>query len=186
MNYREAKEKVLALIEELNLNEATMTSDPDIAAKLPHVMTQVMFELCRFKKIPKYAETQVKAGQVMEFLDFESVVGYEVYQIEKISGVKYQSKADGTVIKFTEDGLAEIEAYVYPERITSSTPDTYEFDLSADVMEILPYGVAADLLKSDISTNYGKVYADRYREMMERLDSRYTMPSISIDGGVMF
>ena len=94
-------------------------------------------------------------------------------------------KANGTVLKILESGTAEIDVFVYPERITEKTKDkAYEFELSNDVLEIMPYGIAADLLKSDVSTEYGVVYANRYREMLSELDPRYQMNSIYIDGGV--
>jgi hypothetical protein len=48
----------------------------------------------------------------------------------------------------------------------------------------MPYGVAADLLKSDVSAEYGAIYATRYKEMLQMLDPRYQMNSITIEGGV--
>ena len=62
--------------------------------------------------------------------------------------------------------------------------DNYEFELSADALEIMPYGVAADLLKSDVSNNYGQIYSQRYESMLQRLDPRYSMGSIYIEGGL--
>ena len=63
---------------------------------------------------------------------------------------------------------------------------SYEFELPADVLEIMPYGIAGDLLKSDISTEYGSIYSTRYETMLQRLDPRYQMTSIYIEGGVNF
>jgi hypothetical protein len=51
------------------------------------------------------------------------------------------------------------------------------------VLEILPYGVAADLLKSDVSAEYGSVYATRYENMLQRLDPRNHLTSVVIEGG---
>jgi hypothetical protein len=111
-------------------------------------------------------------------------VNADVYQISLVGGVNAIPKADGTVYKVMEDGTAEVECYVYPKRITQENEKTYEFDLSPDVLEIMPYGIAADLLKSDISSEYGSIYATRYETMLQRLDPRHQMPSISIEGGV--
>lgn len=185
MTLLEMKKKVLGLIEELNPNSELLTDDPDIATKINEVINQVMFELVRFKKIPRYIEMAVSAGAVIEFADIERVVGNEVYQILKVGGVKHQYKADGTVIKVLETGTAEIECYVYPERITETTKDkAYEFELSNDVLEIMPYAIAADLLKSDVSAEYGNIYATRFAEMKQELDPRYHMNSVYIEGGV--
>lgn len=185
MTLLEMKKKVLGLIEELNPNSELLTDDPDISTKINDVINQVMFELVRMKKLPKYVEMEVAAGDVIEFVDIEKACGYEIFQIDKVGGVSYEPKADGTVLKMLEAGTAEIECYVYPERITATTKDrAYEFEVSSDVLEVMPYGVAADLLKSDVSSNYGAVYATRYETMLQRLDPRYQMPSIYIEGGV--
>lgn len=185
MKLYELKKKTLALIEELNPQSELLTDDPDISAKHNDVINQIMFELARIKKIPRYIEMTVKAGDTITFEDLENECGSVVYQLDKVEGVKHTFKADGTVIKVLSDGTAEIEVYVYPERITEKTKDSaYEFELSEDVLEIAPYGIAADLLKSDISANYGSVYAERYEAMLNRLDPRYKMTSVYIEGGI--
>lgn len=184
MTLGEMKKKVLGLIEELNPDSPLLTDDPDISTKINDVTNQIMFELARMKKIPKYVELPVTAGDMIEFADIEKKCGYEIYQIGLISGVHYAPKADGTVIKILETGTAEIDCFVYPERITSKTKDNaYEFELSPDALEIMPYGIAGDLLKSDVSTEYGSIYATRYESMLQRLDPRYMMSSIYIEGG---
>lgn len=185
MTLLEMKKKVLGLIEELNPNSELLTDDPDISTKINDVTNQIMFELARMKKIPKYVELAVNAGDVIEFADIERKCGYEIYQIGLVGGVAFTPKADGTVLKILESGTAEIDCFVYPERITDKTKDrAYEFELSPDVLEVMPYGIAGDLLKSDVSTEYGSVYSTRYEGMLQRLDSRYSMNSIYIEGGV--
>ena len=186
MTLLEMKKKVLGLIEELNPSSELLTEDPDISTKINDVINQIMFELVRFKKIPKYVEMEVAAGDTISFEDIEKECGYEVYQLGTICGVNYTPKANGTVLKILESGTAEIDVYVYPERITEKTKDkAYEFELSNDVLEIMPYGVAADLLKSDISADYGRIYEARYRGMIQELDPRYQMTSIYIEGGAL-
>lgn len=185
MTLLEMKKKVLGLIEELNPNSELLTDDPDISTKINDVTNQIMFELARMKKLPKYVELDVTAGDVIEFADIEKKCGYEIYQIGLVGGVQFTPKADGTVLKILESGTAEIDCFVYPERITEKTKDkAYEFELPPDVLEIMPYGIAGDLLKSDVSTEYGSVYATRYESMLQRLDPRYGMSSIYIEGGV--
>lgn len=185
MTLQEMKKKVLGLIEELNPNSELLTDDPDISTKINDVINQIMFELCRMKKIPQYVEMEVTAGDRITFEDIEKECGYVVYQIGMVGGVNVSVKGNGTILKVLESGTAEIDVFVYPERITEKTKDkAYEFELPDDLLEIMPYGVAADLLKSDVSTEYGSVYATRYESMLQRLDPRYNMTSIYIDGGV--
>lgn len=184
MTLLDMKTKVLRLVEELNPNSEVLTDDPDIAAKINDVINQVMFELARFKKIPKYAEIEVSKGDLITFETLEKEFGYEIYQIDSVCGVSFTPKANGTVLKILEDGVAEIDCFVYPERITDKTKDkAYEFELSPDVLEIMPYGVAGDLLKSDVSAEYGSIYANRYEQMKQLLDSRYQMPIFTVEGG---
>lgn len=185
MTLGEMKKKVLSLIEELNPLSEYLTDDPDIKAKINEVINQIMFELARYKKIPKYVEIPVSEGDSLEFADIEEVLGYEIYQIDIITGVRYVPKASGTVMKMLETGTAEINCFIYPERIMEKTKDkAYEFEQSSDVLEVMPYGVAGDLLKSDVSTEYGAIYSNRYQEMLTRLDHRYQMPTMYIDGGI--
>ncbi len=184
MTLQEMKKKVLGLIEELNPLSEYLTDDPDIQAKINDVINQILYEMARFKKIPKYVEVPVSEGDVLDFSDIERECGYEIYQIDLVCGVRYVPKANGTVLKMLESGTAEIDCFVYPERITEKTKGNYEFELSPDALEIMPYGIAGDLLKSDVSTDYGSVYAVRYQEMLQRLDHRYQMPTVYIEGGV--
>lgn len=184
MTLLELKKKVLALIEELNPDSELLTDDPDISAKLNEVVNQVMFELARLKKIPKYVEMDVSEGDLVTFADIESECGYEIFQIGTVGGVRYAPKADGTVLKMLESGIAEINCYVYPERITEKTKDkAYEFELTADALEIMPYGIAGDLLKSDVSADYGNTYAARYESLKQMLDPRYQTTTVFIEGG---
>ena len=185
MTLLEMKKKVLALIEELNPDSELLTDDPDISAKINEVINQVMFELVRMKKNAKYIEMEVTYGDIIEFADLEKECGYEIYQVNLFGGVNYTSKANGTAFKILETGTAEVDVFVYPERITEKTKDkAYEFELSNDALEIMPYGVAGDLLKSDVSAEYGNIYSTRYETMLQRLDPRYQMTSVYIEGGI--
>lgn len=178
------KRKVLALIEELEEGAEGMTKDVDIRVKFNDVANQILYELARLKKIPRYVEMAVDAGDVVQLSDISAECGREVFQLGNIGGADCRLRASGTVLKVKESGTLEIDCFVYPERITDETGDSYEFELSDDALEIMPYGIAADLLKSDVSTDYGTIYQSRYETMLQRLDSRYVMPGIRMEGGV--
>lgn len=184
MTLLEMKTKVLGLIEELNEDSEFLTDDPDIKTKINDVINQILYEVSRMKKIPQYVEMAVTEGDRITFADIEAETGFEVYQLGTVAGVNYVPKGNGTILKFLESGIAEIDFFSYPERITSATKDSYEFEISPDVLEIMPYGIAADLLKSDVSAEYGSIYATRYESMLQRLDPRYHMTSVYIEGGV--
>lgn len=184
MTLNEMKKKVLGLIEELNPESELLTDDPDISTKINDVINQVLFELARLKKIPFYVEIEVQEGNLLNFEAIGDACDHEIYQVATFGGVKYAPKANGTVFKILESGTAEVDCFVYPERIKDNTAGGYEFELSADALEIMPYGIAGDLLKSDVSAGYGNIYAKRYEEMIQRLDPRNHINSMSIEGGV--
>ena len=106
----------------------------------------------------------------------------DLYQLMNIRGVSTDILNDK--IFFNEDGEAKIFYYKYPKQITNETDDSYKFELPTDLLEIMPYGVAGDILKSDVSSQYGAVYSARYREMLQTLDPRYGTGIVEITGGI--
>ena len=187
MTLQEMKKKVLRMIEEISDNPS-LTDDPDIAAKLNDVINQVMFELARMKKIPALAiETITEDDLTLDLSTVNSFYQLDNMRFTNADGDELEYDLFGTNAAFPEAGTAKIYYYKYPERILDSTDDTtYEFELSEDALEIMPYGVAADLLKSDVSNNYGQVYESRYKEMLQILDSRYSTGQIYIESEVLF
>lgn len=184
MTLKEMKKKVLGMIEELNPDSELLTDDPDISTKINDVINQIQYELARLKKIAMYVEIDVQEGDLLNFETIGTEVDHDIYQVATVGGVKYVPKANGTILKILESGTAEIDCFVYPEAITDKTPASYEFELSMDALEIMPYGVAGDLLKSDVSAGYGNIYSARYENMIQRLDPRNHINSMTIEGGV--
>lgn len=178
MTLEEMKIKVYALIEEYDEGEEDLTADQDLALKMNHVINQIQNELARFKKIPAVATREVTEGEELNL----SRIDKDIYQLNIIKGV--DADVIGDTVYFNESGTARIFYFVYPEQINEDTEDDFTFDLSTDVLEIMPYGVAGDLLKSDVSSQYGAVYAARYREMIQELDPRYSMGSVYIGEGI--
>ena len=190
MTLGDLKKKTLALIEEINPNVSELTDDPDIEAKLPYVINQVLHELARFKKIPAYEIREVEKDEILDLTtlgrdeDAEEPDTRNIfYQLNIIRDVEYEN-LDDTHVKFLEDGTALIKYYKYPINITTDTADTTTLDLSDDALEIAPYGIAADVLKADVSNQYGVIYANRYKEMLQTLDSRYSLGSVEFEGGI--
>ena len=179
MTLLEMKKKVLKLIEEINTDDSEkITDDIDIENKLVDVTNQIMFELCRIKKLPAYETIEVKENEEIE-LEKELK---NFYQLEAIRGVQFEEY--GNLIIFNEAGTAKIYYFKYPKRITAENEANYKFEISDDVLEIMPYGIAADILKSDVSNQYGKIYENRYMELKQGLDPRYNTGSVYIEGGI--
>ncbi len=178
MTLLDIKKKVLQLIEEIDDTQDSLTSDPDIASKLNSVINAVMFELARMKKIPA---SKVESVTVGELFDMNTLDNFYQLRLLRFEG---EYEIIDNLVVFKDNGEATFIYYKYPEAITDETADDYEFELSQDALEILPYGVAGDLLKSDVSTEYGAIYSQRYETMLQRLDPRYSLDSIVIEGGI--
>lgn len=179
MTLKEQKSKVLRMIEEISPSNSLLTDDPDIAEKINDVINQIQNELARIKKIPAKKTLEVTKGQEISLKD----IAKDIFQLNIIREV--ENTPIGDTIIFNSSGVANIYYYRYPKQITKETNDEdYEFELTTDCLEIMPYGVAGDLLKSDISANYGRIYSDRYESMLQRLDPRYHTGSIFIGSDV--
>lgn len=178
MNLGEMKAKIYSMIEEYDENEENLTADEDFALKINSVINQIQNEICRVKKLPAYTTKEVEEGQELLFTD----IAKDIYQLNIVKGVDTDTLDDRVICN--ETGTAKIYYYKYPEQIDMETDDEFEIKLSIDVLEIIPYGVAGDLLKSDVSSQYGTIYSARYKELLQQLDPRYNSNSVFIDGGV--
>lgn len=191
MTLEQMKYKVLRLIEETN-EGSTYTDDPDIQLKLNDVINQIMFELARMKKIPEKLEQDFDSEYIAEhgleynLKDIENFYQLDNIRFTDLSGAEREIDVNMNYYKIPEEGHITIYYYKYPERITDDTNDTdYIFELSDDALEILPYGAAADILKSDVSNSYGQIYQQRYETMLQRLDSRYNTGTVYIEANGM-
>ena len=171
------------MIEEISDNSEVYTDDPDLETKLNTIINQVMFEIARMKKIHAIEKIEIpNTGLEYDLNELESF--FQLDHIIYTDNNKNELEYDlfGNLVNFENEGKATIYYYKYPKRIKEDTIDTtYKFELSEDAMQVLPYGVAADLLKSDVSANYGQIYANRYNELLQRLDPRYSMSNIYFD-----
>ncbi len=184
MTLLEVKKKVLQLIEEIDDTQPSLTNDPDIEKKLNTVINAIQFELARMKKIHTSTTEEVTADEPFDMTLLPDFYQLRLLRFKNAYGEDSSYELVENMVLFSEDGEATFFYYKYPETITEDTPDNYEFELSADALEILPYGVAGDLLKSDVSTEYGAIYSTRYESMLQRLDPRYSMESVFVEGGV--
>lgn len=178
MNLGEMKAKIYSMIEEYNENEENLTEDDDLALKMNSIINQIQNEICRLKKLPAYITKEVEEGQELLFKD----IAKDIYQLNIVKGVDTDTLSDRVICN--ETGTAKIYYYKYPEQIDMETEDEFVMDLPIDVLEVIPYGVAGDLLKSDVSSQYGTIYSARYKELLQQFDTRYNTNSVFIDGGV--
>ncbi len=179
MYLSEIKKRVYALIEELNPDSEYLTDDVDYQAKINYCIDSIQNELARIKRIARVETMNVKKGDSINL--YEELQNF--YKLGKIEGVNYD--IFNNIVTFEEDGEVTIYYYKYPKKITADTKDEeYKFELSQDVLEIMPYGVAGDLLKADISAQYGQVYTNAYNQALQRLDISTSDTTYQIVGGI--
>ena len=165
MTLREMKDRVLSLIEEINPESEYLTDDPDIQEKINFVIDMKQHELARIKRLAASEKiTATKDKQIDLYDEYDNF-----YKLKNISGVSYTLFEN--LVTFNEDGEAIVNYWRYPKKIDKETDmDKYKMELSMDALEIMPYGVAADILKSDVSAQYGRVYEQAYQNALQMLD----------------
>ena len=72
-----------------------------------------------------------------------------------------------------------LEYYAYPTLIDQDTDDDFVLELDQDVLMILPYAVASDILKTDPSADYTAFQAD-YRRLLDNLNTSNQTPKVVI------
>lgn len=185
MTLKEMQKKVLALIEEVSTSENKLTDDPDIEAKLNDVINQINIELSRMKRIPAQ-ESMTITETSLEF-DMKDLDGFYILDSLKFvddQGNEEEADIFGNFVSFPCAGKAKFNYYKLPDEINSRTSGSYTFELDDDALAIMPYGVAGDILKSDVSNQYGTVYSNRYEELKQGLDPRNSYGQIYIEGGI--
>lgn len=179
MTLREMKDRVLSLIEEINPESEYLTDDPDIQEKINYVIDMKQHELARVKRLAATDTFNVKKNSQTDL--YEDYPDF--YKLKNITGVSYT--LFDNLVTFEEDGEATINYWRYPKLITKDTDmDKYKMELSRDVLEIMPYGVAADILKSDVSAQYGRVYEQAYQNALQVLDVNTSEGIYEIKGGI--
>ena len=84
----------------------------------------------------------------------------------------------------TQRDIENLKIFAGSETIYGMNEDeNYAFELDTVLLEIMPYGIAADLLKMDMISSYGRHFYERYLEMKNNIDPRKTKGIIRIEGG---
>ena len=199
MTAKEMKIKTFSLIEEYYPEKETLADDQDVNYKINGVINSIMLDLMKYRPIiDKYSITVTETN---ESLAFSSIPNF--YQLDSILDVDYKIIANYEIVfNFDEETLpktVDIYYYKYPElmelefeatetqtkdQVSAEYDESFEFEQDPDILEIMPYGIAADLLKMDMISNYGSYFYQRYTELKQMIDSRKTKGLVTITGGV--
>lgn len=195
MTLKEMKQKTFSLIEEYYPEQKGLAEDEDVLNKINGVVNQIQMDLMKYRKIDASKEIIINKED-KKIINISEVLN-DCYQLKSFvfsENIEYETPNDDTLI-LPEDfeGKFTIYYFRYPKLVQISFNDEEEskkydeefnFDLDLILLEIMPYGIAADLLKMDMISSYGRYFYERYMEMKNNIDSRKSGGLIKIEGGI--
>lgn len=191
MTLKEMKIKTFSLIEEYYPELKGFAEDEDVLNKINGVVNQIQMDLMTHRKINSYKTFNI-TKEDYHTINLKNKIN-DLYQIRSISLEDYNMpNEDILVLPDDFEGSFNVYYYKYPtlvevtfdtEKERLEEDEDYEFELEPVLLEIMPYGIASDLLKMDMISNYGKYFYERYLEMKNKIDPRRTSGTIRITGG---
>ena len=199
MTAKEMKIKTFSLIEEYYPERAELADDQDVIYKINGVINSIMLDLMKYRKIPaKYSYTLNENNKTLALSSIP-----DFYQLNTIPNIEYDIVGNFEILFNTEDLELSKEItiyyYKYPslmdltfeatstqtkEEVSAEYDESFEIELDLDLQEIMPYGIASDLLKNDMISGYGRYFYERYTELKGLIDSRKTQGMAMISGGI--
>lgn len=203
MTAKEMKQKVFSLIEEYYPEAAGLAEDEDVKNKINGLINSLQIELMPLRKIGAYKDITITSEDDKEFT-LKSKID-DMYQLDKIElDEELYEIISNTYLKLSDDyeGTFRIYYYKYPtlmelnpvepeENEVNDNGDpvlpydeTFTFELDPVLLEPMTYGLAGDLLKMDMISDYGRYFYERYRELKSQIDPRNMVGTITISGGI--
>lgn len=199
MTAKEMKIKTFSLIEEYYPERTELADDQDVIYKINGVINSIMLDLMKYRKIPaKYSYTLNENNKTLALSSIP-----DFYQLNTIPNIEYDIVGNFEILFNTEDlelpKEITIYYYKYPslmdltfeatstktkEEVSAEYDESFEIELDLDLQEIMPYGIASDLLKNDMISGYGRYFYERYTELKGLIDSRKTQGMAMISGGI--
>ena len=199
MKLKEMKEKTFALIEELYPELSNLAEDEDVINKINGVVNSVQMDLMKFRKITANDEIEIELDddRIIDLKDYD-----DIYQLNKVILVPNEENMvttfnmiDNTTLEIDNSFAGTIRLYYYKYPTLCKTmfnndterqneDNRYVFEIDPMLLEIMPYGIARDLLRLDMISNYGSYFERTYNDLIQRLDSRNTSGFITIEGGI--
>lgn len=199
MTAKEMKIKTFSLIEEYYPERTELADDQDVIYKINGVINSIMLDLMKYRKIP--AKHSYTLNENNKTLALSSIPDF--YQLNTIPNIEYDIVGNFEILFNTEDlelpKEITIYYYKYPslmdltfeatstqtkEEVSAEYDESFEIELDLDLQEIMPYGIASDLLKNDMISGYGRYFYERYSELKGLIDSRKTQGMAMISGGI--
>lgn len=189
MTLGENKKITLGLIEEYSKSNPKLTDDDDISTRLNFVYATNYQDLSEKKRILKTKVLKEISNETIEPGYTEYTLPSNMYQMKNVialdennkqANADYYTLGKKKIYINNESNYQYIlEYYAYPTVIGEDTEDDFVLELDQDVLMILPYMVASDILKTDPSADY-TAFEVVYRRKMEQLNTSLSTPSVKI------
>lgn len=143
-----------------------------------------LYQLNKIILVPKEPEIKEDEEETEE----------EPKETKKYNTNVYFNMIDEDNIELPEDfyGTVKIFYYKYPKMVKTlfdededqdEYDENFKFDIDLMLQEVMPYGVARDILRLDMISVYGTYFEKTYNELKQTLDSRKSAGIINIFGG---
>ena len=190
MTLLENKKMFLALVDEYAPDNTELTEDDDIPVKYKNLYGVAYQRLADMKTTLKTKNYSITATTGTTGYEEYSLPEYKqlknVYVLDennnKISGDYYFLGDKKIMISNSKTATYVVEYVPWLEIITEDTDDDFELEIDQDLQTVLPYIVAADLLKTDPSANY-VAFEKEYMSMMQNITTSKKGISINITEG---
>lgn len=169
MTLGEAKSKALKLMDEYSSRGARV-QDPDLEAKLPALFDIAQKQLSQIKKIVRRYDVPVSPG-VTDYPMPDDYAGLRRLWVDGQPGTAGTWFGNTLTLSGDETRNIMVEYNAYPTDIPDDAPDDYEFEISRDAQECMPYWVAAQpFIADNFVVNY-KDLMGMYDRMVAALDT---------------
>lgn len=173
MTLGEGKRKVLMLMDEYS-SGGVRSEDKDIEARMVDFFNTAQQNVAAYQKLvreftpqaPEGAQGDTVACPVPE--DFVGV--FRVWRDGKVTR-RHRWKSGAILVPAEELGRVSVEYFARPAVIPQDAGDDYEFEVSPEGAECMPYFVAAQQLLVDLVVDYQPLLSV-YDRMLAALDTR--------------
>ena len=178
MTLGEGKKKVLKLLDEYS-SGGELTEDDDIEKKMAAFFDIAQKEMAGYARIIREVTLELdgREGLVEMPEDFRQV--FRIWREGRLS-TRYAFRGDRLAVREGDTAVITVEYFASPQTIDDTTPDDYEFEVSEEAANCLPFFVAAQQLMADLVVDYS-VFWNMYLTMRATLD--VSLPSAG-SGGV--
>lgn len=181
MDLATAKAKVWQILDEYS-SGGTVVEDDDIKLKLNNFFDIAQKQLAQKKRIVKMHTLVIDNTGANEYTEYAMPTDF--YALKQ-AWADYAPVSNGIwrnkklLLPTDESRKIEIEYYAYPSDITTSTLDTYEFEIDKDAQECMPYWVASNCVITDLVVDYQKILGI-YNQMLNNLFDTDPKPAIKV------